>query len=32
MSDDNLLNLDYSLREFDGLDDCDWSENGFYIL
>lgn len=32
MSDDDLLHLDYFLREFNELDDNNWSDDGFYIL
>ena len=32
MSDDNLLNMDYFLHEFDDLDDDDFGKEGFYIF
>lgn len=32
MSDDDLLDMDYFLHEFDDLDDDDWGEEGFYIF
>ena len=32
MSDDDLLDMDYFLHEFDDLDDDDFDEEGFYIF
>ena len=32
MSDDDLLDMDYFLHEFDDLDDDDFGEEGFYIF
>ena len=32
MSDDDLLDMDYFLHEFDALDDDDFGEEGFYIF
>ena len=32
MSDDELLDMDYFLHEFDNLDDDDFGEEGFYIF
>lgn len=32
MSDDELLDMDYFLHEFDDIDDDDWEEEGFYIF
>lgn len=32
MSDDELLDMDYFLHEFDDLDDDDFGEEGFYIF
>lgn len=32
MSDEDLLDMDYFLHEFDALDDNDWGEEGFYIF
>lgn len=32
MSDDDLLDMDYFLHEFDNLDDTDFEEEGFYIF
>lgn len=32
MSDDELLDMDYFLHEFDDIDDDDWGEEGFYIF
>lgn len=32
MSDDDLLDMDYFLHEFDELDDDDFGEEGFYIF
>ena len=32
MSDDDLLDMDYFLHEFDDPDDDDWGEEGFYIF
>ena len=32
MSDDDLLDMDYFLHEFDNLDDDDFGEEGFYIF
>lgn len=32
MSDEDLLDMDYFLHEFDDLDDDDWGEEGFYIF
>ena len=32
MSDDDLLDMDYFLHEFDVLDDDDFCEEGFYIF
>ena len=32
MSDDDLLDLDYFLHEFNNLEDDDFSEEGFYIF
>ena len=32
MSDDDLLDMDYFLHEFDNLDDDDFIEEGFYIF
>lgn len=32
MSDDDLLDMDYFLHEFDVLDDDDFGEEGFYIF
>ena len=32
MSDDDLLDMDYFLHEFDDLDDDGFGEEGFYIL
>ena len=32
MSDDDLLNMDYFLHEFDDLDDDDFGKEGFYIF
>lgn len=32
MSNDDLLDLEYFLPEFNELDDGDWSEDDFYIL
>lgn len=32
MSDDDLLDMDYFLHEFDKPDDDDWGEEGFYIF
>lgn len=32
MSDDELLDMDYFLHEFDDIDDDDWGEEGFHIF
>lgn len=32
MSDDDLLDMDYFLHEFDDFDDDDFGEEGFYIF
>jgi len=32
MSDDDLLDMDYFLHEFDDFEDDDFSEEGFYIF
>lgn len=32
MSDDDLLDMDYFLHEFDDLDDDDFGKEGFYIF
>lgn len=32
MSDEDLLDMDYFLHEFDDWDDNDWGEEGFYIF
>ena len=32
MSEDDLLDMDYFLHEFDDLDDDDWGKEGFYIF
>ena len=32
MSDDDLLDMDYFLHEFDDLDDDDFGEKGFYVF
>ena len=32
MSEDDLLDMDYFLHEFDDLDDDDFGEEGFYIF
>ena len=32
MSDDDLLDMDYFLHEFDDLDDDDFGAEGFYIF
>ena len=32
MSEDELLDMDYFLHEFDDLDDDDFGEEGFYIF
>ena len=32
MSDDDLLDMDYFLHEFDDLEDDDLGEEGFYIF
>ena len=32
LSDDELLDMDYFLHEFDDLDDDDFEEEGFYIF
>ncbi len=32
MDDDELLDMDYFLHEFDNLDDDDFGEEGFYIF
>ena len=32
MDDDNLLNMDYFLHEFDDIDEDDFDEEGFYIF
>lgn len=32
MSDDDLLDMDYFLHEFDDLDNDDFGEEGFYIF
>lgn len=32
MSDENLLDMDYFLHEFDDIDDDDFGEGGFYIF
>lgn len=32
MSDDDLLDMEYFLHEFDDLDDDDFGEEGFYIF
>lgn len=32
MSDDDLLDMDYFLHEFDDFDDDDLGEEGFYIF
>ena len=32
MNDDDLLDMDYFLHEFDDMDDDDFGEEGFYIF
>ena len=32
MSEEDLLDMDYFLHEFEDLDDDDWGEEGFYIF
>ena len=32
MSEDDLLDMDYFLHEFDDIDDDDFGEEGFYIF
>ena len=32
MSDEDLLDMDYFLHEFDDIDDDDFGEEGFYIF
>ena len=32
ISDDELLDMDYFLHEFDDIGDDDWGEEGFYIF
>ena len=32
MSEEELLDMDYFLHEFDDPDDDDWGEEGFYIF